>query len=453
MNGVTKYIMAIFMVYSCLCTAEQVDVEIETLAHRRVVEALRKMRIKEFDGFNLGERIQLPDSIGANFGSRQDDLKEVVCGDKVYSFTYDKKQNLIVRETLGPDLSPVSSDVFIKHLMLITPKTHLVHKVGMIFGCIPKKIESLYACVQDEISKIVQFPMSKASLVKLIEDGEVKVDNGRQRLEIKCDTSTVPSVIEPSDLTTIILFYVGVADLKSIEIEKAFEQNPKMMEAYEVQRWIDDFNSRPPFTSFCGVEFGTRLTGDLERTEDGRYLYGYVELSKPFRGCDTAKVYAGVESRKIFKVEVVTKEVSPCDYTLRQILNARYKPNGNPLIEFHSYCEKFSKYPSYELMERERLRIKNLCKNNDRLKQLGFSDWRPHYNLNGGHIEVTTRKVGTGDFYNTVEEIGARRDYVLAVTKEREKEVGVLIARSHKYERLANQEYVEESGGDGSGVL
>ena len=64
----------------------------------------------------------------------------------------------------------------------------------------------------------------------------------------------------------------------------------------------------------------------------------------------------------------------------------------------------------------------------EELRKKGYAE-RNGYHLNGGSVEVK------------------------ATMKERGNVVGVLIATSYKYEKIANKEYEKESGGDGSGVL
>lgn len=55
--------------------------------------------------------------------------------------------------------------------------------------------------------------------------------------------------------------------------------------------------------SFCGIDFGARFTGDMQRTRDGRYLTAFVRLNAPFKGKEIVKIYASVTTRRIFSVE------------------------------------------------------------------------------------------------------------------------------------------------------
>ena len=145
------------------------------------------------------------------------------------------------------------------------------------------------------------------------------------------------------------------------------------------------------FDSFCGISFGTLLMGESGRSEDGKYLCGNVKLETPFRGCDTVKVYAGVKSHRIFMIELKT-----CDEpsVLEEILVKRYK--GNEMY------------------------------------RIGFWGMVMKVQLNGGNVILEKKK---------------------AVTRTGPKEFGILTARHYKYLELADREYEQESGGDGSLVL
>lgn len=56
--------------------------------------------------------------------------------------------------------------------------------------------------------------------------------------------------------------------------------------------------------SFCGIPFGEVVKSSMQRTKDGRYLTCLVQLEKPFKGIGIARVYAGVKTRRIFRVEL-----------------------------------------------------------------------------------------------------------------------------------------------------
>ena len=295
--------------------------------------------------------------------------------------------------------------------------------------------------VKTELREAIGLPL-------FLEEGQFKADKGRQLITFETTKDTYKG-------DEYFGAYVSVIDYGSIEAENAYVQAQEEKLQNELQRWIDDLNSRPPFTSFCGIEFGTRLTGDLERTEDGEYLYGYVELKTPIRGCDMAKVYASIKSRRIFRVEIETKD-QPWHlgaYDLGHdvisdvgVLDKKYNPNGNPLINMNTYLSTIECYGfNRSKVTKERGRVERIVG--------GKYSLDSDYNLNGGYIRIVPKKVGTGSFYHDVEEIGPGRRYALAIPKEREKEVGVLIATSYKYEKIANQEYKKESGGDGSEVL
>lgn len=432
MRSLCNYGIAIIAVCAICCATVRADVDLDTIEYNLELRGLREMRIEKFGGYCLGGKIKLP--------LKEDYDEQIGNSDWVdhggVSFRYDEKRKFIC---MADSFRSSKSGRLIMRQTAVTPKTRLVQAVRLDFMEFSENIETLYASLQDEIVKAVGFKTPIPVLKKFMEDGKaVKVYNGKQLLVFYKDD-------ESKDGIRYTILGAQVIDLRSVDAERAYVQAQKDKQQQELQRWIDDLNSRPPFTSFCGIEFGTRLTGDLDRTEDGRYLCGEVELDTPFRGCDTATVYASVKSRRIFRIEIETKDSVailcghsyPYPYNDDNVLAKRYKPNGNPLIKFDSYLAKFE---GDKWREKVRLR-KLLCDS-------GYSC--EDYNLNGGKINVQSRKVGTGDFYNTVEKHG---NYALAITKEREKEVGVLIATSYKYKKIADKEYEKESGGDGSGVL
>ena len=352
-------------------SAPVTSTQIQESSRANIQNIVFNKRIDKFGGFYLGRKIKLPlsDDYDEQFGNSDwVDHGEV-------RFRYDKKWNSIIMKDNTPSMHDRCA---VTRCTSVTPKIRLVKDVTLVFAAKDKDV--LMANVKAELNEAIGFPL-------FMDEGRFQADKGRQLLTFQAQTDNRQG-------DALFISFVSLVDYGSIDAEKDYVQAQKVKLQNELQRWIDDFNSRPPFTSFCGIEFGTRLTGDLERTEDGKYLCGYVKLSKPFRGCNTAKVYASVESRQIFKVELVTKD-STSD--LRGILDRRYKPNGNPLINLNSHCEKCFKDPSWDQRYREGLRIENMCRNNDRLKHLDFSfSYRDYYyNLNGGHIEVTYRTVGT----------------------------------------------------------
>lgn len=203
----------------------------------------------------------------------------------------------------------------------------------------------------------------------------------------------------------------AVSDKSADDVESADEDDFDIEFADDA---TEDDGQKQSLDSFCGIEFGTKLKGELERVEGGKYLSAVVELGTPFRGTSTATVYAGVKSKRVFRVEVGDFELAP---NLTEILEKRYgvKGEGGSSWE-HPYC----------------LRLKN------------------------GFVQIERREVGTGTFTTDEEkEYDASYDVVWLKTKERENKriVIYLCATNNKYQRIADAEYVEESGGDGSSVL
>lgn len=439
MKGSKKFAIAIISACATFGAVTQADVNMDEMEHNLELRALRETRINKFGGFSLGGEIKLPDSIDADYGSRQKDLKWVEYGD--VNFRYDEKDHLI---KMADTIPALRANCKILRYTYITPKARFVHTVLLDFMGFSENIEDLYACVQNEVIKAVGFKTPISVLKKFFEDGEVNVDNGKQIMVFKKKDETVNGK-RYTDL------YVRVIDLKTIDAEKSFVQTQaignEMKTEATIQRWIDTFISQPPFKSFCGIEFGSRLTGDFERTEDGRYLCGYVELDTPFRGCDTAIVYASVKSHRIFKVELHTKDKSKDLQVLHNVVKKRYHPVDEDINKFYMK-EDYKTALSTKEKFVKRLVAKGYGWHDSTGEEYNCGD--ANYHLNGGFVKVTTRVVGTGDYYKTVEEHGK---YAFPVALELKDVAGVLIATNYKYEKLADEEYQKESGGDGSEVL
>ena len=61
--------------------------------------------------------------------------------------------------------------------------------------------------------------------------------------------------------------------------------------------------------SFCGIPFGSTVNGEMQRTDDGEYLTCFVGLKTPFKGIKTARVYSGVKSKRIFCVQLMSDSI------------------------------------------------------------------------------------------------------------------------------------------------
>ena len=176
------------------------------------------------------------------------------------------------------------------------------------------------------------------------------------------------------------------------------------------------FNARPELESFCGITFGSVLKGDLQRTGDGRYLTGHVKLITPFRGVKYACVYAGVKSRKIFSIVLETNDNWG---TIAEILDRKYNPSKNELIS------KCSGGP---------------------------------YRLKNSVVSISTKEIGTGEtYYQKTAANGTNAIWegepVWLVEKEKTRSIAVMNALHETFKKLADREYDDESGGDGSSVL
>ena len=169
--------------------------------------------------------------------------------------------------------------------------------------------------------------------------------------------------------------------------------------------------------SFCGIKFGTKLGGGLERSKFVNYFTAVVELDKPFRGAHMAKVYAGVKTRRIFKVEV---------------------------------CPLYSSFtPGSEIADLlERKYGKGSCKEIFGEKRVAFDD--------GSSIVVSWEKIGTGEFTTTTKEVvtgyfpasGEVESHLETQTQEKWRYGECIKATNGKYKDIADNEYKEESTDD-----
>ncbi len=75
--------------------------------------------------------------------------------------------------------------------------------------------------------------------------------------------------------------------------------------------------------SFCGIKFGMVVNGEMHRTDEGRYLTRIVQLRIPFRGKETARIYASVKTRRVFRV--VIENISKSDsWSIEEVVSKRY---------------------------------------------------------------------------------------------------------------------------------
>ncbi len=405
-------------------SATSQELQSQTSKEVDIKDAIFNKRIKKFGGFYFGEKVKLPDFLDDDYDTQIGNSNWVKDSGK--EFRYNKELDTIV---MFDKISSEYDGCPVDRYTCVTPKTRLVSIVELVFIDIDKG--ELMTRVKDEFRRTV-------GLSLFMDEGQLRADRGRQLIIFQSDNKNYQG----------IFFWglrVRIVDLGSFDTEKAHVQALKDKQQNEVQQWIDDLNSRPPFTSFCGIAFGSRLTGDLERTENGEYLFGYVNLKTPFRGCNTAKVYASIKSRRIFRVEIQTKDspgsLGAHDYGFDNIgdvgvLDKKYNPSGNPLINLNTYLSTIKNEYNWDRSKvaKERKRIEHIVGSRYHLG----SD----YNLNGGNVSIVSRKIGSGDFYNTVEDYGNYKT-----------EIGVLVAISYKYQEIADQEYKQESGGDGSSVL
>ena len=160
--------------------------------------------------------------------------------------------------------------------------------------------------------------------------------------------------------------------------------------------------------SFCGIKFGDELPkmpvfGD-QRTKDGKSLMRTVKLQKPFQGMDHATVFASVKTRKICCVQL--------EWT-KEGLNDDEVPEGKSIVNAVR-----NRYPDAEKIAHD--------------MPDGFMNlYVEEYKVGGGKVSIEW----------------VQRDFMYPPTRLQ------LTARNDEFMRLAEEEYNQESGGDGSSVL
>ena len=189
--------------------------------------------------------------------------------------------------------------------------------------------------------------------------------------------------------------FLSLSDYLTLKMIR--EEGERIKEAKEKEKI-------PELKSFCGISFGSVLKGDLERTDDGRYLTGCVKLKKPFRGVEYALVYVGIKSRKIFRIVIETNDMTG---VINDILAKKYNP--------------------------------------DKKKAIGT--WG-HFKLKNSSIEVRDK-----DVFRDVDSVTLSAKVRMVNPENWITTIAVMDALHETYKSIADQEYEEESGGDGSAVL
>lgn len=160
--------------------------------------------------------------------------------------------------------------------------------------------------------------------------------------------------------------------------------------------------------SFCGIKFGDELPktpvfGD-QRTKDGKSLMRTVKLQKPFQGMDHATVFASIKTRKICCVQL--------EWT-KEGLNDDEVPEGKSIVNAVR-----NRYLDAEKIVHD--------------MPDGFMNlYSEEYKVAGGKVSIEW----------------VQRDFMYPPTRLQ------LTARNDEFMRLAEEEYNQESGGDGSSVL
>ena len=160
--------------------------------------------------------------------------------------------------------------------------------------------------------------------------------------------------------------------------------------------------------AFCGIKFGDELPktpvfGD-QRTKDGKSLMRTVKLQKPFQGMDHATVFASIKTRKICCVQL--------EWT-KEGLNDDEVPEGKSIVNAVR-----NRYLDAEKIVHD--------------MPDGFMNlYSEEYKVAGGKVSIEW----------------VQRDFMYPPTRLQ------LTARNDEFMRLAEEEYNQESGGDGSSVL
>ena len=151
---------------------------------------------------------------------------------------------------------------------------------------------------------------------------------------------------------------------------------------------------RQELNSFCGIKFGMVVNGEMHRTEEGRYLTSVVQLKIPFRGKETARIYASVKTRRVFRV-VIENVSGP----IEEVVSKRYGIAPEKVLHHRTKDANYYWYFS-----------------NSTISLYG---------------DYTGYRLDAWDF---------SAPYFLSAT-------------NFRWKKIADQEFEQESGGDGSSVL
>ena len=210
---------------------------------------------------------------------------------------------------------------------------------------------------------------------------------------------------------------------KLIEQEKRLiEQATKENDAQDEKRWNEEVAAMPEIDSFCGIKFGSVLNNGYETIigKTFRCLSAEVEMNRPFRGIETARVYAGIKTKRIFEIKI--GPFDDWDYLKTKgqswiVVARKFNPNHNPLIQGYRgyYDGRLHFAPNCEIQ------LKNVA------------------------IDTISSKISTGEFEPVIKEIG---DYAVATAKEKKEEVYFIRAMHKKYRALAEDESKTDDGSD-----
>lgn len=218
------------------------------------------------------------------------------------------------------------------------------------------------------------------------------------------------------------IFYIKIQAEETADKHKIIEQQ-KTEYAQNEKRWKEEVASMPEVDSFCGIKFGSVIKGGYETRIGGafRCLSAEVELSKPFRGIDTVRVYAGIKTKRIFEIKIGPfddwgyKDYKTVGHSW-EVVRKKFNPNQNPLIQGYRALDD-----SLHFAPNEKIQLRDVV------------------------IDTESSRIGTSEFEPVIKEIG---NYAVATAKEKTQLVYFIHAMHKKYKAMAEDESKTDDGSD-----
>lgn len=281
-----------------------------------------------------------------------------------------------------------------------------------------------------------------------LEKGSVLVDNGKKRITFDTDIERIEKFYRgmKDDVNFITTF--TIEDLEALNMidkdnqDKIARDNRIKEEALRKKKETEDaiakeLESRPVIDSFCGINLGAILNDGM-LTADGKYYTAKVNLSKPVGGVRVAEVWATIKSRRVFCVRITNSNVDDKVIMKKYNIGHDYIGTGDKVKESDVIYAL-----GYDAERKRTFHLKNGRIEMGREKVKGDAYQVSHTEKGYNFSDVPRRlDAGTGNWENTTTE-----------TRYEEKTNYWMEVISDEYEKLANKEYEEESGGDGSNYL